>query len=169
MDGKILKPQFNVSLFNKQVHVILNQKFVEILRNFISATDSETKEEWSDVADAFAEANATKCYRSDGENPEYVITEFNGVYTVSMEAGMADQLSKLILTSATDVCKSQNLDFNAFIAFGRRLETAARGDFEGLQTNPKARVMQFGGHVPPPYPYAMPYPQQNYRYQRRFQ
>jgi hypothetical protein len=134
MDSKFFKPQFNVSLFNKQVHIIFNQRFVELLKDLIDTLPNEAKEDWYDVVDSFSDAKANKHSRSDSEDPEYVITEFNGVFTVAMEHDMAEQLARLILVSAVDACKvNQNLEFNALIAFGRRLDTASKGDFEGLQ------------------------------------
>lgn len=137
MDSKIYKAQFNVSLFSKQVHIILNQKFVDLLKNFIVNLNEDQRDEWLDVIDAFAEANANKYYRS---YTEYVITEFNETYTVSMELEMAEQLSKLILTEATHVSKiCSDFDLNVAIAFARKLETAALGDYESLQA-PKRQL-----------------------------
>lgn len=139
MDSKISKAQFNVSLFSKQAHVILNQRFVELLKSFILNLDEEQREEWLDVVDAFAEAKANKHYRSE---TEYVITEFNETYSVSMELEMAEQLSKLILTEATHVAKHcADFDLNAAIAFARKLETAASGDYESLQAPKKVKFI----------------------------
>lgn len=154
MDIRYNKPQFNVSLFNKQVHVIVNQKFVDNLKNYINNLDENYKDDWLDLADAFAEVQATKSYRSDNENPEFVISEFNGVYILSMDANMAEQLSKLLLTTALNVCKGkEELDFNVFIAFARRLETAAKGDYETLHQNKKFPPIQMMA------PYNFMYPQ----------
>ena len=152
MDGRYNKPQFNVSLFNKQVHVIINQRFAELLKSYVDALDEETKSEWVDFSDAISEATATKSYRSDNDNPEYVITEFNGVMTIAMENEMAEHLSRLILDRTTDVCKKNpEIEFNAFIAFGRRLETAARGDHESLHTQKRMPMPPM-----PLYPHQMP-------------
>jgi len=135
MDSKFSKAQFNVSLFAKQAHIILNEKFVELLSNFIKNLNDELREEWLDVLDAFAEAKAHQHYRSD---TEYVITVFNETYSISMELDMADQLSKLILAEAGVVSKQCNdFDLNAAIAFARKLETAANGDYESLQAPKK--------------------------------
>ena len=151
MDIRYNKPQFNVSLFNRQVHVIINQKFAENLKDYINNLD-EQREDWLDLSDGLSEAQATKHYRSDNENPEFVITEYNGVFTVAMDSSMAEQLARLILNTATHVCKDKDkFDFNAFIAFGRRLESASRGEYENL--NFKQKVPP---HMMAPYNFMYP-------------
>jgi hypothetical protein len=67
---------------------------------------------------------------------------------------MAEHLSKLLLTTALNVCNGkEELDFNVFIAFGRRLKTAANGDYENLHQNKKFSP------IPMMAPYNFMYPQ----------
>lgn len=132
MDSKLIRPQFNISLFNKTVHVIMNQCFVELFQRFINC-DPEIQDDWFDVSNGLQIGFEEGEYTDNSPNPEFSVHRFHNALTLCMELEMADSLARLILSAAFDVCRNNpDLDFSAFIAFGRRLETAARGDYAGL-------------------------------------
>ena len=66
--GKILRPQFNVTVFNKNVFLTMNQKFVENLVEFISQ-DEKLRNDFDDLIDCLKAiiADEQNFYENDSD------------------------------------------------------------------------------------------------------
>jgi hypothetical protein len=142
---KIQKPQFNVSLFNRNITLSMNRKFMQQFRVFLSGAEY-FREEYSDLIDSLANLlqDGDMAAIEVGEGEEFIISSFKGLYSLNCASEFALSLSQSILELAGNICTNNSeLVLSAFVAFGRKLESAAVGNFEALQpkrfSNPPVR------------------------------
>jgi hypothetical protein len=132
---KIQKPQFNVSLFNRNITLSMNRKFMQQFRIFLSGAEY-FREEYGDLIDSLANLlqDGDTAAIEVGEGEEFIISSFKGLYNLNCASEFASALSQSLLDLAGTICATNpELNLNAFVAFGRKLESAASGNFEALQ------------------------------------
>jgi hypothetical protein len=135
--GKILRPQFNVTVFNKNVFLTMNQKFVENLVEFISQ-DEKLRNDFEDLIDCLKAIIADEQNFYENDSGEFNCSKFQSIFHLSMLQDFCLALSENILELAGGICsKNKNLDLNAFVAFGKKLESAGQGNYMSLNNRTK--------------------------------
>lgn len=140
---KVSRPQFNVSVFNRNVVLSANQKLIDSLVHFLKQ-GGEIRNEYDDLIEGLEllTDGTEQFYRT--ETGEFSCSKFSGIFVITMEGEFSLALSEKILEYAGSVCsKNKSLDLNALVAFGKKLESAGQGNYLSLtQTRPQTGVRE---------------------------
>jgi hypothetical protein len=121
------KPQFNCVYFGRKIHVQTNEKFCNELIRFINANE-ELLAEWSWLAVDIRESLNGEPVILNGTKP--VIVKVGSTIEFFLELDEAANLAADVLDFAGMVSQQiSDFPLNSFVAFGRRLKSAADGDF----------------------------------------
>jgi len=145
-EANVVNPQFNVALINKNICVACNKKLLVEVKGILGVIADIAKDFNSfigDVNDSVVDSPS-----EDGSfvsNDEYCISKFDGVFNIAMKRDFAKDLSYSI-SESVKAHKDPHPYANALVAFARKLDTAAEGDFAKLQGSNNR--MRFPGNQP---------------------
>lgn len=139
MEGfvKVSRPQFNVTVFNRNVILTANEKLSDNLCIFLRH-EEKTRQDYDDLIEALEVVAQGKEHYYASQTGEFTAVKFNSVTLITMECDFCLALSEAILEFAGSACsKNKELDLNALVAFGKKLESAGQGNYLTLNQNKK--------------------------------
>ena len=132
---KVVRPQFNVVLFQRTVQLTINKKMTHDLISFIRASNQFLLD-YGDMVDDMVNVLNGNTEISGSPEGDYQINRYKDVITITMECECASVMADFILQDATHCCKVEsNLSISSFVALGRKLKDAGEGNYTNL-TNP---------------------------------
>jgi hypothetical protein len=126
-------PQFNVGLIARHVCVACNKRLITEVRDALSSINDFAKD-FEDFIDHInlSFADDSSCFTSE----DYQISHYDGIFNLSMKQDFAKDVSYCLIGALRNTDR-QHQFANALIAFAKKLDIAAEGDFSRLQSTPK--------------------------------